>query len=48
MMSNILDCRAVALEKKGHFFGIFEILEHSFLSEHSQTIFVQLSLQIFF
>ena len=40
-MSEILDCRAVALEKKAHFrkdfFGIFEILEHLFLSEHSQN-----------
>ena len=33
-MSEILDYRAVALEKKAHFrkdfFGIFEILEHPF------------------
>ena len=34
MTSEILDCRAVALEKKGHFrkilFGIFKILEHPY------------------
>ena len=43
-MSEILDCRAVALEKKAHFrkdfFGIFEILECPFLSEHSQNVSV--------
>ena len=43
-MSEILDCRAVALEKKAHFCkylcGIFEILEHPFLSEHSQNVSV--------
>ena len=40
-MSEILDCPAIALDKKAHFrkdfFGIFEILEHLFLSEHSQN-----------
>ena len=43
-MSEILDCRAVTLEKKAHFrkdlFGIFEILEHSLLSKHSQNVSV--------
>ena len=42
--SETLDCRAVALEKKGdfrkYFFGISETLEHSFLSEHSQNVSV--------
>ena len=44
LMSEILDCRAVALEKKAHFrkyvFGIFEILEHPLLSQHSQNVSV--------
>ena len=34
----ILNCRSVMLEKEEHFqyilFGVFEILEHSFLSQH--------------
>ena len=42
--SDILDCRAVTLEKKTHFrkhfFGIFEILEHPLLSKHSQNVSV--------
>ena len=41
-MSEILDCRAVALDKKAHFrkyiFGIFKILEDPFLSEHTLTM----------
>ena len=44
LMSEILDNRAVALEKKKHFckdfFQIFEILEHHFLSERSQNVCV--------
>ena len=36
----ILDCRPVTLEKKGQlcksYFGIFEIFEHPFLSDHFQ------------
>ena len=40
----ILDCRAVALEKKGKFckdfFGSFEILEHPSLSEYFQNVSV--------
>ena len=44
LMSEILDCRAVALEEKAlfrkDFFGIFKILEHSFLSEQSQNVSV--------
>ena len=40
-MSKILDCRAVALEKKAlfrkDFFGNFEILEHPLYSKHSQS-----------
>ena len=47
MMQEILDGRAVPLEKRGHFrkdfFGIFEILENPFLSEHSQNTSVALS-----
>ena len=43
-MSEILDCRGVALEKKAHFrkdfSGIFKILEYPFLSEHSQNVSV--------
>ena len=43
-MSEILDYRAVTLEKKAHFrkdlFGIFEILEHPLLSKHSQNVSV--------
>ena len=43
-MSESLDCRGVALEKKAHFrkdfFGIFEILEHPLLSKHSQNVSV--------
>ena len=43
-MSEILDCKAVALERKAHFrkyfFGIFEILEHPLLSQHSQNVSV--------
>ena len=41
-MSEILDCRAVALEKKApfrkDFFGISEILENPFLTEHSENV----------
>ena len=41
LKSEILDCKAVALEKKGqyrkHFLGIFRIVKHSFLSEHVQN-----------
>ena len=41
LKSEILDCRAVELEKKGQFrkvfFGSFKILEHPFLSEHFQN-----------
>ena len=41
-MSEILDCRAVALEKKApfrkDFLGIFEILENPFLTEHCQNV----------
>ena len=37
-MSEIADCRPIKLEKKGQiykdFFGIFELLEYHFLSEH--------------
>ena len=44
LMSEILDNRAVALEKKKHsckdFFQIFEILEHHVLSERSQNVCV--------
>ena len=44
-MSEIVNCRAVALEKKGHFrkefFGVFEILEHPILSKHSQVSVLQ-------
>ena len=40
LKSEILDCRAVTSEKKGQFckdfFGIFEILDDPFLSEHFQ------------
>ena len=43
-MSEILDWRAVTLEKKAHFrndfFGIFEILEHPLLSKQSQNVSV--------
>ena len=43
-MSEILDCKAVALERKTHFrkyfFGIFEILEHPLLSQQSQNVSV--------
>ena len=46
-MSEIMGCRAVALEKKAqfckYFFGIFENLEHPFLSEHSQNVSVMQS-----
>ena len=41
--SEILDYRAVALEKERQFtffFGIFEILEHPFLSEQFQNVSV--------
>ena len=38
LMSEILDCRAVALEKKGHFCKDFRISEHPFLSEHSENV----------
>ena len=41
-MSEILDSKAVVLEKKAHFrkdfFEIYEISEHLFLSEHSQNV----------
>ena len=44
LTSEILDCRAVALEKKGTvsqiFFWFFEILEHAFLSDHFQNVSV--------
>ena len=40
-MSELLDCRSVALEKKAHFrkdfLKIFEILEHPLLSQRSQN-----------
>ena len=43
-MSEILNCSAVALEKKAHFrkdfLKMFEILEHSFLTEHVQNLSV--------
>ena len=43
-MSEILDWRAVSLEKKAHFrndfFGIFEILEHLLVSKQSQNVSV--------
>ena len=43
-MSEILDWRAVTLEKKAHFrndfFGIFEILEHLLVSKQSQNVSV--------
>ena len=43
-MSEILDCRSVALKKKAPFrkgfFGIFEILENPFLTEYSQSLSV--------
>ena len=43
-MSEILDCRAVALEKKApfrkDFFGIFGTFEGPFLTEHSQNVSV--------
>ena len=43
-MSEILDWRAVTLEKKAlfrnDFFGIFEILEHPLLSKQSQNVSV--------
>ena len=44
LMSEILDCRAVALEKKApfrkDFFGIFGTFEGPFLTEHSQNVSV--------
>ena len=44
LKSEIQDCRAVALEKEGQFrkdvFGIFEILEYTFLFEHFQNVSV--------
>ena len=44
LKSEILGCRAVALVKMGQFykdfFGIFKILEHSFLSVHFQNVSV--------
>ena len=44
LKSEILDCKAVGLEKKGqfrkYFFGICKILEHPFLSEHFQHVSV--------
>ena len=44
MMSEIRDCRAVALEKNApfrkDFYRIFEILENPFLTEHSQNVSV--------
>ena len=44
LKSEILDCMAIALEKKGQFrkkhFEIFEILQNSFLSEHFQNVSV--------
>ena len=43
-MAEILDCRAVTLEKKPlfrkDFFGIFEILEHRLPSNHPQNVSV--------
>ena len=48
LKSEILDSRAVALEKKGqfhkYFFGIFEIFEYLFLSKHFQNLSVLHSL----
>ena len=47
LTSEFRDCRAVALEKNTHsrkdYFGISEILEHPFLSEHSQNVSVMQS-----
>ena len=43
LKSEFLDCRAVELEKKGHFyifFAIFEILEDPFVSEPFQNVSV--------
>ena len=44
MCDEILDCRAVALEKKvqirKYFFEIFEISGHPFFSEHFRNVFV--------
>ena len=44
LMSEILDCRVVALDKKGQFrkvfFGVFEILKITSFSEHFQNVSV--------
>ena len=44
LISEILDCRVVALEKNVHLrkkvIGIFEIFENPFLSQHSQNLSV--------